>query len=256
MSSTVRPDASSLPSLDLLSERWFIEQEWPGYSDEDHQVWGILYERRMEQLRSTASRLFLDGAEVIGLSPDRVPDLTDVNRRLDAITGWNAVAVSGFIPAGDFFACLARRRFPTTVIVRPREQLDYLPEPDIFHDVFGHVPLHADPVFGDFLQQFGAVAARARTEEETEQMARLFWFTVEFGLIREEGEVKVYGSGLVSSHGDAANALGPDCDRRPFDLDAVIAQPFEIDRFQDVLFVVERFDELFEAVREMERRVA
>jgi phenylalanine-4-hydroxylase len=132
--------------------------------------------------------------------------------------------------------------------VRPREQLDYLPEPDIFHDVFGHVPLHADPVFADFLQRFGALAAAAASDEHTELMARLFWFTVEFGLIREQGRVKVYGSGLISSHGDAANALGPDCERRPFSLDAVFSQPFEIDRFQDVLFVIESFDELFGAV--------
>jgi phenylalanine-4-hydroxylase len=164
--------------------------------------------------------------------------------------------VKGFIPARDFFRCLSERRFPTTVIVRPREQLDYLPEPDIFHDVFGHVPLHADPVFADFLQRFGAVAVRARTDEETAQMARLFWFTVEFGLIREGGDVKVYGSGLISSHGDAANALGPKCDRRPFSLQAVIDQPFEIDHFQDVLFVVDAFDQLFDAVHEMELRVS
>ena len=149
---------------------------------------------------------------------------------------------------------MSQRRFPTTLIVRPRAQLDYLPEPDIFHDVFGHVPLHSDPVFADFLQRFGALAATARSEEETTQMARLFWFTVEFGLIRENGATKIYGSGLISSHGDAANALGPKCDRRPFDLDAVINQPFEIDRFQDVLFVVESFEQLFDAVRTIEGR--
>jgi phenylalanine-4-hydroxylase len=184
-----------------------------------------------------------------------VPDLEEVNARLGPRTGWNAIPVKGFIPARDFFRCLSERRFPTTIIVRPREQLDYLPEPDIFHDVFGHVPLHADPVFADFLQRFGAVAARARTDEETEQMARLFWFTVEFGLIREAGDVKAYGSGLISSHGDAANALGPTCERRPFSLDAVLGQPFEIDHFQNVLFVVDAFDQLFEAVRTMDQRI-
>lgn len=231
-------------------------QDWEAYSEENHAVWGILYERRMAQLRQNGSRLFLQGAETIALRQDSVPDLAEVNARLDPRTGWNAVPVKGFIPARDFFRCLSERRFPTTVIVRSREQLDYLPEPDIFHDVFGHVPLHADPIFADFLQQFGAVAARARTDEETTQMARLFWFTVEFGLVREDGQVKVYGSGLISSHGDAANALGPKCDRRPFSLDAVINQPFEIDHFQDVLFVVEAFDQLFDAVREMEARVA
>jgi phenylalanine-4-hydroxylase len=240
----------------ITDSDFLTSQNWDAYTEENHAVWGILYERRMAQLRNNGSRLFLEGADAIALRKDRVPDLADVNGRLGPRTGWNAVPVKGFIPARDFFRCLSERRFPTTVIVRPREQLDYLPEPDIFHDVFGHVPLHADPVFADFLQRFGSVAVRARTEDETAQMARLFWFTVEFGLIREGGDVKVYGSGLISSHGDAANALGPKCDRRPFSLQAVIDQPFEIDHFQDVLFVVAAFDQLFDAVREMEVRVS
>ena len=239
----------------LVDDQIFTYQDPSLYSAEDHEVWSILYERRMADLRRNGSRVFLNGAEAIGLRPDQVPDLADVNRRLDARTGWNAVQVKGFIPARDFFRCLAERRFPTTVIVRPRSQLDYLPEPDIFHDVFGHVPLHADPMFADFLHGFGTVAAEARTDEALTQMARLFWFTVEFGLTREDGQVKVYGSGLISSAGDAANALGPNCDRRPFSLDAVLAQPFEIDRFQDVLFVVESFEQLFEAVEEAKRRI-
>jgi phenylalanine-4-hydroxylase len=234
----------------------FIEQDYTAYDAEAHDVWRILFERRMATLQDTASRVYLDGAERIGLEPDRVPDLADVNRRLAARTGWAAVGVKGFIPAAQFFRCLAARRFPTTLFVRPRAQLDYLPEPDIFHDVFGHVPLHSDPVFANFLQQFGALAADARNEAETTAMARLFWFTVEFGLVREAGRVKVYGSGLISSHGDAANALGPNCDRRPFSLDAVLAQPFEIDRFQDVLFVVDSFDQLFDAVDTLHRRRA
>jgi phenylalanine-4-hydroxylase len=243
---------ASIPEPDTAHR---VTQDWTSYTPEDHTVWRILHERRMRELERTGSRLFLDGARTIGLRPDVVPDLADVNRRLEPITAWNAIGVRGFIPAADFFACLAQRRFPTTIMVRPRSQLDYLPEPDIFHDVFGHVPLHADPVFADFLQRFGAVAAAARTEEQTAEMARLFWFTVEFGLIREDGDVKVYGSGLISSHGDAANALGPDCERRPFSLDAVIGQPFEIDHFQNVLFVTDSFDQLFAAVREMERRL-
>ena len=241
-------------TLGSLGE-YLIKQNWDAYSAEDHEVWRILYDRRMKTLKDTGSRIFLDGARTIGLGPDQVPDLQDINARLEPFTGWNAVPVSGFIPAHDFFLSLAHRRFPTTVIVRPKEQLEYLPEPDIFHDVFGHVPLHAEPIFADFLQRFGEVAARADTEEQTTQLARLFWFTVEFGLTREDGEIKVYGSGLISSSGDAANALAPNCDRRPFSLDAVVQQPFEIDRFQDVLFVVESFDQLFAAADEMERRL-
>ena len=232
----------------------FITQDYAAYTEEQHDVWRILYERRMATLRETGRIVFLEGSERIGLAPGRVPDLADVNRRLAARTGWAAVPVAGFIPAAAFFRCLGSRRFPTTITVRPRAQLDYLPEPDIFHDVFGHVPLHSDPVFADFLQRFGALASASESEAEVTQMARLFWFTVEFGLIRERGRTRIYGSGLISSHGDAANALGDRCRRLPFELDAVLAQPFEIDHFQDVLFEIQSFDQLFEAVETIERR--
>lgn len=232
----------------------FISQDYSRYDDDAHDVWRILYERRMTTLEDTGSAVVLAGIERIGLSRSRIPDLADVNRRLAARTGWAAVGVGGFIPAAAFFHCLGSRRFPTTISVRPRAQLDYLPAPDIFHDVFGHVPLHSDPVFADFLQRFGALAAEAPTEAEITAMARLFWFTVEFGLIRERGATRIYGSGLISSHGDSANALGDRCDRRPFDLDAVLNQPFEIDHFQNVLFVIDSFDQLFEAVATIERR--
>ncbi len=233
-----------------------IAQDPSSYSDEDHAVWQLLYARRMATLERTASHAFLDGAATIGLRADRVPDLAAVNARLAALTGWAAVGVAGFIPAAAFFGSLAAKRFPTTLGVRPRARLDYLPEPDIFHDVFGHVPLHADRVFGAFLQRFGALAAGARTPAEVEAMARLFWFTVEFGLVRERGAIRVYGSGLISSHGDAANALGEHCDRRPFSLNAVIGQPFAIDRMQPVLFVLDSYDQLFEAVEELAARRA
>lgn len=232
-----------------------IEQRWDRYTSENHAAWGRLFDKRMRELQSSGSELFLQGAASIGLNRDTVPDLAEINRRLALLTGWEAVPVSGFIPAGDFFGCLAERKFPTTITIRPLDRLDYIPEPDIFHDVFGHVPLHADPVFADFLQRFGQVAIRAHTAEQTAWMARLFWFTVEFGLIQEGQHVKVYGSGLISSAADAANALSDDCDRRPFDLDEVIHQPFEIDHLQNTLFVANSFDQLFDAVSEMERRL-
>jgi len=225
-----------------------VTQNWNRYTSSDHEVWQILFAKRMEQLETTASRIFLDGAKIIGLAPNEIPELKEVNRRLEPRTGWNAVAVGGFLPAKDFFASLSMRRFPTTVTIRSRDSIDYVPEPDIFHDVFGHVPLHSDPPFADFLQRFGEAATMARTPEEVEMMARLFWFTIEFGLINENGTPKIYGSGLISSSGDAANALGPDCDRRPFSLDGVISQAFRINQLQDTLFVVDAFDQLYEAV--------
>jgi len=232
-------------------EPFLTVQEWARYSPEQHAVWALLYRRRIETLQATASRVYLDGIDAIGLDDRRVPDLADVNRRLGVRTGWAAVPVTGFVPARAFFESLRRRRFPTTVTVRPKERLDYVPEPDIFHDVFGHVPLHADPAFAEFLQAFGAVAAKARDVHNVEAMARLFWFTVEFGLIHEEGRVKIYGSGLISSAEDARNALGPSCQRRPFSLDAVTAQPFRIDQVQEVLFVIDGFDQLREALTQL-----
>ena len=234
----------------------FVAQNWGAYTEAQHRVWQTLYGRRMPALRATASRVFLEGAAAIGLDSAQLPELASLNRRLLPRTGWSAVPVEGFLPAGEFFRCLAERRFPTTITIRSADRLDYVPEPDIFHDVFGHVPLHADPVFADFLQRFGAAASLARSSELTERLARLFWFTVEFGLIREQGAVRLYGSGLISSHADAANALGPGCDRRPFSLDVVLDQPFRIDELQTVLFVVEDFQQLFDAVAEVERRCA
>lgn len=225
-----------------------IAQRWEHYTPSDHEVWRILYAKRMRELETTASDVFLRGADLIGLSENSIPDLVEVNQRLDALTGWNAVPVGGFLPAKEFFASLSRRRFPTTVTIRSRDSIDYVPEPDIFHDVFGHVPLHSDPAFAGFLQRFGEAASLATSESEVEMMARFFWFTVEFGLVRERGGTKIYGSGLISSAGDAANALGQRCDRRPFSIESVVAQGFRIDELQDVLFVVESFDQLFDAV--------
>jgi len=246
MHDTMAPPERSVPP------GHFIQQDWTTYTPLQHRTWSALYARRMPLLRSTASRVFLDGAAAIGLGADHLPDLALLNRRLLPRTGWSAVPVDGFLPAEDFFGCLAQRKFPTTVTIRPFDRLDYVPEPDIFHDVFGHVPLHADPVFADFLQRFGALAAAAKTPEQVDRMARLFWFTVEFGLVREGGDVKVYGSGLISSHADSAKALSMDADRRPFELGQVLDQPFRIDDLQPILYVVDGFQQLFAAISSLE----
>jgi phenylalanine-4-hydroxylase len=230
-----------------------IDQDWASYTAEEHDRWDRLFARSRDILRDRACREFLAAMETLELSRAGIPDLARLSDRLDKITGWRVVPVTDLVPDDIFFDHLANRRFPAGAFIRPEQQLDYLEEPDIFHDVFGHVPLHAEPPFADFLQQFGALAADATSPEETERLARLFWFTVEFGLVRERGQVKVYGSGLISSHDDAANALGSRCERRPFALDAVLAQPFEIDRLQDVLFVVDDFAQLFQAVDSLRR---
>ena len=234
---------------------FLIEQDWSAYTPEQHAVWSELVERRMPQLREHACREYLDGFAQIGLRVDALPDLTAVSARLRPRTGWQSTPVSGFLPADAFFEMLAARRFPTTTWLRSRESMEYTPEPDIFHDVFGHVPMHAHPVFADFLQHYGEVCARLTDPVALERMGRLFWFTVEFGLIRQDGQVKVYGSGLISSHGECSRVLAGGCEVREFDLDAVLGQEFQTSAMQPVLFAVESFEQIYEAAKMAEGRL-
>ncbi|MFG0256838.1 MAG: phenylalanine 4-monooxygenase [Phycisphaerales bacterium JB043] len=226
-----------------------IEQHWEKYSDEDHEVWKIMWEKRWAQLETDASNVFLSGLRAIDLTPNAVPKLVEVNANLKKLTGWGSYGVPGYLPPKAFFAFIAQRQFPTTISVRPKTSLDYLPEPDIVHDVFGHVPLHADPTFADFLQTYGKAALHTDDPYHTERLARLFWFTVEFGLIREDRRLKLYGSGLISSEGEGHHSLeSPDVDRRPFDMETVCDTAFEIDHYQPILYVLESFEQLRDAM--------
>ena len=248
--------APKQPSAEIDPYKFFISQNSEKYTAENHDVWRIMFTERMKSLDDQASDVFLAGLRAIGLTPDRVPQVSDINRRLQDLTGWESHPVPGYLPAKAFFACLAQRRFPTTITVRPRELMNYLPEPDIFHDVFGHVPLHADPVFAEFLQTYGKAALFCEDPYHIERLARLFWFTVEFGLIREGGKVKLYGSGLISSIGESFHALESDhVDRRPFDMDLVCDTPFEIDHYQPILYVLESFEQLRDSMNSYAERV-
>jgi phenylalanine-4-hydroxylase len=260
-------EAEHLGADQINPDRFYVTQHYERYTPENHSVWQALYERRWEKLEQQASRTFINGLKAINLVPDRVPLLSGtvmhhgkpakgINEYLRPLTGWQSRAVPGYLPAKAFFACLARREFPTTIVLRPREKMDYLPEPDIFHDIFGHVPLHADPVFADFLQTYGRAALHCEDPYHVERLARLFWFTVEFGLIKEDGRVKIYGSGLISSHGESEHALASgDVDRRPFDMDRVCDTPFEIDHYQPILYVLESFAQLRDSMNRYAERV-
>ncbi|MBL0926819.1 MAG: phenylalanine 4-monooxygenase [Phycisphaerales bacterium] len=242
--------AANLPPDQIDIDSMKITQHYEKYTPENHEVWTTIFDKRMEQLGEFGSRVFLDGMRHINLQRNRVPPLADVNARLKKLTGWSSHGVPGYLPAKAFFAFLARRQFPTTVTVRPKSQMNYLPEPDIIHDVFGHVPLHADPVFADFLQTYGQAALHTNDPYHTERLARLFWFTVEFGLIREDGKLKLYGSGLISSEGEGHNALeNPAVDRRPFEMERVCATSFEIDHYQPILYVLDSFEQLRDAMQ-------
>ncbi len=237
----------------------YIDQRYEGYSEENQETWRTLYDRQMAYLDEHASDTYLTGARAIRLVREHIPYLdgpNSINRYLMPLTGWQSKAVPGYLPAKSFFACLARREFPTTVVIRAKEDIDYLPEPDIFHDIFGHVPLHADATFADFLQTYGQAALLTDDPFHTERLARLFWFTVEFGLIREGGRVKLYGSGLISSPGESRHALqSPDVDRRPFEMERVCDTAFEIDHFQPILYVLDSFEQLKDAMTSYAERL-
>jgi phenylalanine-4-hydroxylase len=237
------------------AESYLIQQDWSAYTPEQHAVWAELVGRRMPQLEEHACVEYLQGFEQIGLQRDTIPNLAEVNQLLRPRTGWNATAVSGFLPAAAFFEMLAARQFPTTTWLRSRDSIEYTPEPDIFHDVFGHVPMHAHPVFADFLQHYGRVCAALTDSDALERMGRLFWFTVEFGVIRQGGTIKLYGSGLISSHGESTHVIRGGPEIRDFDLDQVLNQEFSTSEMQKVLYAVESFDQIYEATRQAERRL-
>lgn len=250
-------------------DQLYIHQPYELYSEENHESWRRLYDRIRPRWERHANEKFIEGVLNLALDPNAVPRLDDINRFLEPLSGFKARAVSGYVPAYIFFDCLRNREFPTTITIRAIDSLDYLPEPDIFHDVAGHVPMHTDRLFSDVLVRFGETAHTAaemaagfsdpkervrRMESIIRAMARFFWFTIEFGLMRRNGRIKVYGSGLLSSYGEIQHAVESQrVDRRPFDIEEVVHQPFEIDHYQPLLYVVESFDQLFEQVDLLER---
>jgi len=249
----------------------YIEQPYELYNAENHEAWRQLFSRMTERWQRYANPRFLQGVETLCLDPTAVPRLEDVNKFMAPRTGFKAKAVSGYVPAFLFFDSLRKREFPTTITIRDSDQLDYLPEPDIFHDIAGHVPMHTDPAFADALARFGEVAQTAvqivkkikdpaeqvrRTTSIMKAMARFFWFTIEFGLMRApDGKgVKAYGSGLLSSYGELQHSVeSPMVQRYPIQLEWVINQYFEIDHYQPLLFIVDSFEHLFEQVGVLEQ---
>lgn len=249
------------------SGQLYVQQPYHLYSEDNHAAWRGLHRMMEPRWRRYANRHFLHGLDALSLDPARVPRLSDVNRFLHPLTGFQAKAVAGYVPAFVFFDCLRNRTFPTTITIRSRDRLDYLPEPDIFHDIAGHVPMHTDPQFAETLVRFGDCAHTAAEvvagirDPETRlhsltsairALARFFWFTVEFGLMREGNELKAYGSGLLSSYGELAHALeSPRVQRYPIQLEWAINQGFEINHYQPLLFIVDSFDHLYSLVDEL-----
>lgn len=247
----------------------FIHQPYELYNEDNQKAWKTLYSLLHPQWEKYAHKKFMEGIQSLCLPPDRIPKLEEINTFLGSLTGFKAKAVSGYVPTPLFFNSLKHREFPTTITIRDSNNLTYLPEPDIFHDLAGHVPMHTDRTFADLLATYGSLAQMAverqmhivNTEERLarirsnlQALSRFFWFSIEFGLMREGGDICVYGSGLLSSASEIEHAVqSPHVQRHPFQLEWVINQSFEIDHFQSLLFVVDSFCHLYEEVDRLRR---
>ncbi|HWV11780.1 MAG TPA: phenylalanine 4-monooxygenase [Sphingobium sp.] len=235
------------------AEDWTIPQDWGSYSPQDHAVWDQLFARQAALLPGRAVKEFIDGLDILRIARPGIPNFEELSERLMKRTGWQVVAVPGLVPDKVFFEHLANRRFVAGRFIRRPDQLDYLQEPDVFHDVFGHVPLLAHPVFADYMQAYGEGGLRADGLGAIEKLARLYWYTVEFGLIRQDAELKIYGAGIVSSYGESVFALDdPSPNRIGFGLKRLMRTKYRIDDYQQSYFVIDSFDDLLRQTVEMD----
>ena len=229
-----------------------VEQPWANYSETDHATWATLFERQQQVLQGRASDEFLRNQRAMGMTPDRIPKFDDLNRILRPATGWELIGVEGLLPELTFFDHLANRRFPVTWWIRKPEQMDYLSEPDLFHDLFGHVPLLMNPVFADYMEAYGrgGVKAHGIGPEALVNLTRLYWYTVEFGLIRQADGLRIYGSGIVSSKGESIHCLESAAPNRiGFDLERIMRTRYRIDTYQKTYFVIDSYEQLMEATQ-------
>ncbi|MBP6441309.1 MAG: phenylalanine 4-monooxygenase [Sphingorhabdus sp.] len=224
---------------------WTVPQNWEKFSADEHAMWDRLFARQTAMLPGRAADAFMRGIEVLKLSRPGIPDYRELNARLMAATGWQIVAVPGLVPDDVFFDHLANRRFPAGNFIRTPDQLDYLQEPDVFHDVFGHVPMLADPVFADYMVAYGKGGLRSLGYGALDHLARLYWYTVEFGLIQQADGLRIYGAGILSSYAESIFALDdPSPNRIAFDLLRVMRTHYRIDDFQQSYFVISSIDQL------------
>ncbi|TSE23024.1 MULTISPECIES: phenylalanine 4-monooxygenase [Tepidimonas] len=224
---------------------WTIPQRWESYTPKEHATWATLYRRQMALLPGRACEAFIDGMRRLPIEADRIPNFEQLSEVLMRSTGWQVVAVPGLVPDEVFFDHLAHRRFPAGQFIRRADQLDYLQEPDVFHDVFGHVPMLMHPVMADFIQAYGVGGLRAQRLGALEMLARVYWYTVEFGLVREQGALRIFGAGIVSSAAESVFCLASSSPHRiGFDLPRVMRTRYRIDDFQQTYFVLDRLDDL------------
>ncbi|WP_029040572.1 phenylalanine 4-monooxygenase [Cucumibacter marinus] len=224
-----------------------IDQQWETYSAEEHDRWDRLMARQKAILPGRACDEYIKAVDTLELSEGGIPDFEKLSAKLKKLTGWEVVAVADLVPGEYFFEHLANRRFPAGAFIRPESEMDYLEEPDIFHDVFGHVPLLSDPRFADFMQAYGAQGVEARRRGALPNLGKYYWFTAEFGLINTPEGRRIYGAGILSSMGETQFALeNPSPNHLKFDIRRVMRQDYFIDDYQPTYFVINDFDELLD----------
>jgi phenylalanine-4-hydroxylase len=229
---------------------WTMDQGWERYTAQEHAVWKTLFERQMKLLPGRACDEFVQGMRALPIGADEIPDFRRLSDVLMRRTGWQVVAVPGLVPDDVFFEHLAQRRFPAGHFIRKPHELDYLQEPDVFHDVFGHVPMLMNPVIADYIQAYGEGGLRAHRLGRLTQLARVYWYTVEFGLLRQKDGLRIYGAGIASSSTESVFALDSASPNRiGFDLERVMRTRYRIDDFQETYFVIDDLEQLLELAR-------
>lgn len=232
------------------------KQIYSNYTTDDFSVWKILFNRQMENLENYASKDYLEAVKIIGFNEKEIPEFENINRKLKPLTGWKIITVQGICPPVEFFRLLSEKTFTCTCWLRTMQELDYLEEPDMFHDVFGHIPLLTNPAYCEFFQALGALGVKYIHEQEVvDMLERLYWFTIEFGLIKERGELKIYGSGIISSVGETLHAIGNNSRKYDFDVERIMDHSFRTDVIQDEYFVIESLLQLVESLPLAERKI-
>lgn len=233
-----------------MREDGTIDQGWANYSDVEHETWKTLYNRQMNLLPGRVCDEYLQGIQTLGIDDTAIPQFDKLTEIVKPLTGWEIVAVPGLIPSTPFFTLLANRKFPVTHWIRKPEEMDYLEEPDLFHDLFGHVPLLTNPVYADFIAAYGRGGLKAMDQKALHYITRLFWYSIEFGLLNTPEGLRIYGAGIVSSRGETQYALDSDSPHRVgFDIMRMMQTKYRIDDFQETYFVIESFDQLFDATK-------